>query len=104
MHKKAPSVSGTKGTLRGTTLVEPGERAPLHSMPVTVAAGIAYAFRRERHSSQASSALALLGCALPRSHPNAALCEDGLLLLFITFYAVQIEQPPKMAIAYEGST
>jgi hypothetical protein len=41
---------------------------------------------------------------MPRSHPNAALCEDGLLLLFITFCAVQVEQPPEMAIAYEGST
>jgi hypothetical protein len=87
VQQKSPFASGTKGTLRGTTLLETVDTR-FHSTPVTAAAVVAYDPWVQRRSFQASSAFpnaALPVGALPRSHRVAALCGDGLLLLFATF-------------------
>ena len=109
-HEKRPFISGTKGTLRGTTLLETGRHDPL---PLHAGNG---GYRRRLGHVAANDAaprrVRPRGAprrALPRFHPTAALCEDGLLLLFIAFVR---EWPaldtacrsrlPERGIAYES--
>ena len=74
--------------LRGTTLLEASCTARFRSIPVTAAAGAAYASRASTAQLPGEfGLLALLDDAMPRSHRAAALCEDGLLLLFVALSA-----------------
>ena len=115
LHGKIPFASGTKGTLRGTTLVEADR---VHPLPLDAGNG---GCRRRLHHNGLNDAVprrvrpctALLDGALPRFHRNAALYEDGLLVLFITFtdaprpcslrLSGQHAPLPETRIAYEST-